>query len=373
MENTNKINVLWIDDQPSDPFMDAAFNDGINIENCLFLDDAIKRLNDVDVSWDAIILDANCKIHSQNEAPDIDALTASINALYRLNMELPWFVYTAGGYQGEDSLKHIIPKERDWDDRQFYRKPSQMDELFSNLKKAVSNSFVANVKRKYKDVCSFYKEKDLVDILVAYENDDSFERNQTIPNSIRKILDWVMVYCNEVCVLQLKFNGTNLNECSKEFGKNEMEMFLPIYVQRSFHSCVTYANYGSHRNTDIIEDIKKGVAPYLNRSAVLDLLNILVWCKGLPTNESERQELSKQVKSLFRNKAKIIAEGEVCQDTNGTYYCGENHSLFPENGKILLGRKIRILSDKDNNSRSKTLYKKTVTSYEEIDDSFLKE
>lgn len=368
MENNNMINVLWIDDQPSDPFMDSAFNDGINIENCLFLDDAIKRLNDVDVSWDAIILDANCKIHSRDEAPDIGALTESINALSRLNKELPWFVYTAGGYQGEDSLKHIIPKEREWDDRQYYKKPSEMDDLFSNLKKAASNRYVTKVKRKYKDVCSFYKEKDLVDILVACENDDSFDRNHIIPNSIRQILDWVMVYCNEVGVLQVKFNNSNLNECSREFGKSEMEKFLPVYVQRSFHSCVTYANSGSHRYTDIIEDIRKGDAPYLNRSAVHDLLNILVWCKGLPVDEGERQELSNQVKSLFKDTARIIAEGEVCCDTNGVYYCGENHSLYPGEGKTLLGKTIKILSDKDNTSRSKTFYKKTVTRYQEIDE-----
>ena len=112
-----------------------------------------------------------------------------------------------------------------------------------------------------------------------YDNADVF-------NKIRKVLEWVMLYCNDIGLLSVKFKGTNLNECSKFLGDPKMLEVIPVYVQRSFHSAVTISNGGSHRDC-INHDTKEGIAPYLVQSTVYELLNIIIWLQTLPTGDED--------------------------------------------------------------------------------------
>ena len=61
---------------------------------------------------------------------------------------------------------------------------------------------------------------------------------------------------------------------------------IPIYIQRSIHSLVAITNPGSHRTvTD--DDVAKGRAPYLLRSLIFEMLNVLHWCRKMSHIEKD--------------------------------------------------------------------------------------
>ena len=77
----------------------------------------------------------------------------------------------------------------------------------------------------------------------------------------------------------VQHNGSNLTECSRSLCEPYMEEIIPIYIQRSIHSLVAITNPGSHRTvTD--SDVAIGNAPYLIRSLIYEMLNVLCWCKN---------------------------------------------------------------------------------------------
>lgn len=284
------IEVLWIDDEPNDAFLDAAIEEGINITNCTCVDDGIRLLKDNSRVWDAIILDANCKITGDEVEPEISALYKVIKYLLKEDITTPWFVYTAKGIDWSDDLKRLINDEsRIWDDRDYYHKPSQRDNLFENIKKAAESSDIYRIRRSYASVCNFYKEFDLIELLLSQESED-FETDTTVPNRVRQIIEWIMRYFDGHGLLPIPFTGTNIAKCSSSLG--EIPQLVPIHVARSMHFCVEVCNNGSHGD-EIIANIVSGDAPYLNKSLILNLLNILHWCPSLQKYEVE--ELKKKV------------------------------------------------------------------------------
>jgi hypothetical protein len=63
-----------------------------------------------------------------------------------------------------------------------------------------------------------------------------------------------------------------------------METIIPIYIQRSIHTCVAVTNPGSHR-TKTDSDVKDNKAPYLIRSLIYNMLDVLYWCRCLPPED----------------------------------------------------------------------------------------
>ena len=279
-----RLEVLWIDDEPTEAFKDEAFDEGINITNCACVNEGLKFLNDSSKVWDAIILDANCKISGNEVEPDISALYKAIKHIFKSNVTIPWFVYTAKSMDWSENLRNLISDDnRIWDDRDFYNKPTQRYELFANIKKAVENRESFMIRQKYAVVCGFYKGADLVELLRCYDSDD-FSINTSIPNKVRQIIEWVMRYFDDRGLLPIAFTGTNIAKCSSSLG--DIPQIVPIHVARSMHFCVDVCNNGSHSD-EIAANIVSGDAPYLNRSLILNLLNILQWCPSLQKYEVE--------------------------------------------------------------------------------------
>lgn len=59
-----------------------------------------------------------------------------------------------------------------------------------------------------------------------------------------------------------------------------MEEIIPVHVQRCIHSLVDVTNPGSHR-TKIDSDVASGKTPYLIRTLIYEMLNVLCWGKVL--------------------------------------------------------------------------------------------
>lgn len=326
--------VLWIDDDPKEEFMNEAAEYDIDIEVALCHNEGVRLLQSTQTNWDAIILDANCKISSKNEMPSLYSLGESIrhiDHLCKTDRFIPYFIYTGGGYEGYDLLTTFVPRNRDWDDREYYNKPSQRYELFDNLKKAADNQICTQIKHKYDNVFSWIPiSDDILKILRIIENNET--TNASIFNDIRKVLDWVMDYCNKCGVLPVRFSGSNLGECSMFLGKREMTDFVPLHIQRSFHSCIEIANNGSHR-LEIDKAVKSGEAPYLLRSTVFELLNVLYWCKSLPNDAESIEAMRAKTMALITLDPREIVKSEVFegiieQDTSRRYFCGEYHLVM---------------------------------------------
>lgn len=294
MEDQMKLNVLWVDDMPTNEFLDEAFEYGLSITSAKSVNTGLSLLKDKSAVWDAIILDANCKItEDEQEQPSLKALKAAINQLVHMRTEIPWFVYTGGDYEGVEHLEYMI-KERPYDDRLYYEKPKQRYELYDNIKKAVNDSEAYLVRQKYADVCNFYKDYDLVKLLMEYNSDD-FDTDTSVPNRVRQIIEWIMRYLEGKGLLPIPFTGANIARCSVVLG--EIHQLVPIQVARSLHFCVDICNDGSH-DMEVSANIVSGDAPYLNKSLILNLLNILQWCPSMDRYETE--ELKKKVEQYIQ-------------------------------------------------------------------------
>jgi hypothetical protein len=326
------------------------------------VNDGIEHLKNEKENWDAIILDANCKITSdESEVPSLDALTEAQYRLIDIRTSLPWFVYTGGDYEGVEALKNIIRRRgRDYDDRQYYEKPQQRYELFENIKKAVLCNDVTKVKLEYPDVCGFYKEKDFIDLLVESKGPE-FSTDSHVPNRIRKILEWIMDYLNRIGVLPIKFSVSNLNDCSRILGDKKMLDVVPIYIQRSLHSCVEITNNGSHH--DIIDkNIKSGIAPYLNRCLLMELINVLSWCAlkdKQVSHPDDKQKLRNQTLDILKSIKNLKCNVTVEEDEKGFLHAGHHYicqSSEKVNFQVETGDKIGIINDFRNNDVKESMF-----------------
>ena len=315
MDKDYKIKVLWVDDEPNEDFMNETFEEGLDLENVTCVDDGVNKLKDPMSSYDAIILDGNCKItNDANEQPSLHALNQAISQLLQMRTDIPWFVYTAANYEGKDALEYMIAP-RPWDDKRYYVKPVDRYVMYDHIKHAVENMPTTKVKRKYAEVLKTYSSPDFIQLLIDFEN-GNLAVQEGVPNTVRKILEWIMNFLNKKGVLPVLFTGTNLSECSVCLGM--MKDFIPKYIQRSMHHCEELANEGSHgkKPDDNTTDgtsklIAEGKAPYLNMSLVVDLLNIIHWCGTIPDDvERLRRE---SIKSYSSNK-NISHIGKVVKD-----------------------------------------------------------
>ena len=120
MDGKVNLQVLWVDDMPSDAFINEAFKYGLSLTVCTSVNGGIQLLKDKSKVWDAIILDANCKLtDNEQEQPSLKALKEAMNQLIHMRTDIPWFVYTGGDYEGVEHLEYMI-KERSYDDRLYY-------------------------------------------------------------------------------------------------------------------------------------------------------------------------------------------------------------------------------------------------------------
>ncbi|MCM1139142.1 MAG: hypothetical protein NC453_11290 [Muribaculum sp.] len=315
MENNRKIKVLWIDDNPTqfDAFLDDAYDKGLEIEVKRTVDSGLEALMDTNNDYEAIILDANCKISDEaTEAPQLAALSHAIVGIYVRNIDLPWFVYTGGAYEGKDALEHIIPQKfRNWDETQWYKKPEDELKLFDAIKKAIANREDSKIKDLYPEAFKICGSQKLLSLLKNM-NEQSFERDVDIPHIIRE--DVCVPLChylheNGIYPNDLPTDSSNLITLfSRFFANDKKNEYVPVYIQRMFHFLSEYANEGSHKttkNNKVRDDIACGNAKYLNRTAVLAFLNIILWTSHFPI---EDQEAMKPIHEFFYNLNKTSNE-----------------------------------------------------------------
>lgn len=312
--NGQKMKTLWIDDEPNDEFINEAYEFDIDITVCTCHEDGMFALKKPNSNWDAVILDANCKLtNDSQEAPSLESLTESIleihtfcTAYYKFT---PWFVYTGGAYEGFEQLESRISNKREWDDRKYYNKPIDRYKLYDNLKKAVEKSKEWKIKSEYNSAFEIFKIKSPFNVLGDIESSmllklllakDSIVE-ATYPdhlNNIRKfIAGGVMKTLSNMGVIPASIK--ELNKKGKHLSDDRFKINIPIHVQRSFHTIIAVCQDGSHSGKEAEEGkipaqidklVREGDVPYLLISMVYDLLNILIWLKGFIKTNSDRDK-----------------------------------------------------------------------------------
>lgn len=252
------IKVLWMNngDDTIQKYVALGKEYNINITTCGCMRDCCHKLDDSLERWDAVILNMEVKTTSCNEKASSIGLADAIKSI----IGKPCFIVSTEN-QIDELAKfslHILKKSP-------YFLNNETETLFEHIRKEVSQS----LERKYAKLCDFCGEKELKKILALIDRAD-IRTDTTIPNRCRQMLEWV----KDSNIFESELKGLSLNDFSRYMGNS---INLPEYVKRSLHACVSVSNQGSHF-TDTTKMISEGEAPYLTKSLIYDLLNILDWC-----------------------------------------------------------------------------------------------
>lgn len=278
----NKYKILWIDDQYellSELMERCKVVNGFEITKCRFAKEGMTTFERHLEEWSAVVLDAKVLMESLDEVPNLNGLRYCRDRINELKSRryVPMFVFT-----GQPDL---ISSElfEDMVDK-YYSKGDDDDQLIEDIISAADQQEETQIVHKHQTVFEAWPESkhDLLRILKVLEKEDW--QNNSVLNDVRKIMNDVMNRLYERGFCSIQHDGSNLAECSRVLGQRYMEEVIPVYIQRAIHSCVEITNPGSHRSrTD--SDVKDNKAPYLVRSLIYNMLDILYWCKNLPDIE----------------------------------------------------------------------------------------
>ena len=289
----DKIKVLWMNngDEILDAFLVQASENNIIIETCKSMAKCKELLSCQ--KWHALILNIDYEVKEgrskgkrKSNSIDYDFIRDSIR-------DIPYYLVTDGEEGSTNDIVMFTKKE-------VYYIKEEMDSLFSKIKLDY-NQLISVRYEKICQFCNYPVLTDLLKVLESSDHDNPIERNSKIPNQVRQVLEWLKKdskLFKEKHIpdyIQLKIKGEKdfkigehidvqpLNIFSKLLGCSNV---VPVYVKRSSFACTSTNQEGSHYS-DINKAILAGSAPYVTRSLIYELLNILYWCASLDENTFE--------------------------------------------------------------------------------------
>ena len=308
--------VLWIDDKPNDDFIDDALDDyNLDIVNKKDYISGITWLKNNRNICSAVILDVNClegdgTPETASKQVFDDNLQEIISICCNPDKPLvPWFVYTAGDFDGVETLNTQISAKRYWDDRKYYKKPIDREDLLKNIQKAIGLSPLFQYVKQYSDVLEVFPDKEstlcLLRIMdVVHKNDTT---NSSAYNDIRKILEAVTKILKAKGLFPDDQDGLSAaSYYIKCISINSRQSIVPSYISFCFTACENICNDGSHDGKQtpmrVDEDTAKNKAPYLIRSAFYMLCDIIIWAKSLLSDDNDIALLKEKVRNLNISK-----------------------------------------------------------------------
>lgn len=290
-------NILWIDDEHESlaGTKGRAKRNGINLIPFKSLNSGMSELENNYPFYDGVLLDAK---FFENE-DDVKGSEDTYNVhrakeqLLQIKKKFEVFILTGQAEAYEDkTFKKAFTK--------VYKKGSddEIDRLFADIKLAAATQEDTQIRHVYKRVFDVCTEKyigelagqDVLNLLKV--NDDLNIDNHF--NAIRKIVEDLFTAFSKYRLLPLEFvtPGVALNESSKflagkaadgtpfiEKGyQHSEETHLPLLIASSLRSILSITQAGSHRsNIDL--HVKTIKTPYLFRSVLFQLLDVLTWFK----------------------------------------------------------------------------------------------
>lgn len=291
-------NILWIDDEHEtlSGTKGRAKRNGINLFPYKSLDGGMSELERNYPFYDGVLLDAKFFENENDEAGTEDTY-ASFRAKDRI-LALPKkfeiFILTGQAEAYEDktfkkAFINVYEKGKDED----------VNKLFNDIKEAAKNQIDTQLRHTYKrafDVCTEryigeFAGQDLLKLLKV-SDESNIENNFT---SIRKIIEDLFVAFHKYNLLPIEFvsplvalnqssiflSGAEQNKKTdavyKQY-KHLEETHLPQQIATYIRSILGITQAGSHRSViDIHVQFVK--SPYLFKSVLFQLLDILVWFK----------------------------------------------------------------------------------------------
>ena len=292
----DKIKVLWMNngDESQITFFESTPLKNLLITTCCNMKECRKRLaNHNQEVWEAVILDVTPRMDniSKDESPSLR------DAYFQIYDQSGPPIFVVSNNMEINPIERKIATTLSG--KRFYMLQESAQKLYDDIVKAVGENEEAIIRREHKIVYDFYVNINgsgelLMKLLKGLRNEKLY-KDQSIPGTVRLILDSIMIYLNNIRILPIKFEGSNLTSCSIWLGneKGEAKDIVPLHVQRSFHSCVSISNNGDHQiPTEPKDKYKERIsnplyvqkqlsdckALYLNKALIYDLLNILYWC-----------------------------------------------------------------------------------------------
>lgn len=301
------IEVLWIDDEckldsgefspMGQEFIEHAYNEGIKITPFLTYDEGVAAIRDNPLRWCAVILD----IHNQKSTAGkpSDGFSKAKDDIIRIQVEnhqLEPYVFVLSGNKLYHTENNILRKEQHCSKVVYDKNSGDYKILFEDIQKIKNVSSLYSCQNQYSDVLSVIKKlcgdeswkrmfQLLYEITIKNENNDP-----ALFNTMRKVLEDIMNALEKIEYPY--FNNQNdkktLNNLSVYVGNDNS---VPEYIKRSFHTLVRVVQDGSHSKTvnnrmDVDYDVINLKAPYLLRSSLYELCNIIIWMREVMLNSN---------------------------------------------------------------------------------------
>lgn len=304
------VKILWVDDESRDVngdltskgesfISDAGWEDiEVNAFNHYY--DALHELELHPTLYTAIVLDVEDDRASDGDKKDgfMEAMRSIDSFHGKHSQKEPYlFVFTGHDkYTSGDSKVMIKP---DYASKNVYLKGSDREILFEDIKEVAKKSRLYQVRSKYNDVLKAAQHQ------FDQENLDNLEKvifrieyeGNTTDDSILNIMRKILNYCfNHVPFDYPQLDGkgnriATFAEKSKFIGDKRNSEVIAPYIQRYFHSLNEVLNVGSHAGDELLSgndekynkkkpvtvDVKEGKAPYLLRTCMYELFNIIIW------------------------------------------------------------------------------------------------
>ena len=343
MEN-NYYNILWIDDEHEgmSGFIGDAKLNNIQLVPYRSLNGGISELKKNYSIYDGVLLDAK---FIQNEddikgSEDTENVHRAKDEIMSLPKKFEIFVLTAQAeaYEGKEFNKAF---------KKVYRKgiDEDIEQLFLDIKLAADNHIDTQIRHEYNRVFEVCTERyigetaahDILALLVHKENGNSKL------NQIRKIVEDLFQAFRKYELLPKAFFTPNpaTTEISKFLaGENTIAVFenykikkeskLPEVISNYLKSIISATHDGSHRGK-IDAHINESKTPYLFKSLLFQLLDILVWFKEhVDQNPITKNWFNSNDENQAIDEKKWI-EGKVINYNSVKGYAFFNSSNIEEN------------------------------------------
>lgn len=346
----NLIKVLWVenDSEVLSTYPGEAEQYGLRLVPFECWDDAEKALRTEYRQWEAIILDAKCKLHKDSLDQANKFLVNVTNTITRMAKEegrfIPWYILSG---QAEYKIADLIPEDRlkwdkDWT-KAFYDKNIDREMLFHRIK-----IYVERKSQRYQlkmelypkvfmaiEKCGLNDEVEplMEDLLLSlnFGKNDGMEMNEKFL-SVRKIFEYVFYSMIEHGILPfekyVKGNGKDINKkcCSmlldgKEWkDKNNLfsiiphKQILPPILANFVKSALDVTNESVHSNNGSSSNninlhnylVSVGNSPFLIHSYALMLCDLLLWYHKYLEENPDKEVNTKGWEIQDNNKTDIL-------------------------------------------------------------------
>lgn len=384
--------VLWVDDEYDTPELqevaDLASDRNINMDTaCKSAEEALTHLEHPS-DFDAVVLDIRFfksqsdTLESSGRIKGLRKVTDRLKQLKDKGSWLPTFIYS-----GQPDIYNSEDFKDTYEDYPLFQKTGEgTKQLFAAIIKAVDEKVETRVKLNYSplfDVCSshYMFDSSLTERLLNYAGqiDQNDVKKPDYLNDMRKLIEELFEKCEQVGLLR---SGINLlNEKSKFLCDNNMQKFIPPYVQESIRHILRCTQEGSHHGA-ADADMRNGIAPFLFRSLFFSLATVLVWWKQFVDSNCDKDALKKCVESIQmdtdtaktdiktaepeRKTATVLPYTYIVEkDSDGFYHCGP-YLMSTKHGQVMEGKTVVVLEEENNTRKKSNIYRKFAKRVKEV-------